>query len=36
MTMIDWESETWGGGVTLAENGSWVGDRHDDDTDSAD
>lgn len=21
--MIDWESPTWGGGVTLAENGSW-------------
>jgi hypothetical protein len=29
--MIDWDSETWGGGVTLADNGSWVGDKHTDD-----
>jgi hypothetical protein len=31
--MIDWNSETWGGGVTLAENGSWVVDRHGEETD---
>ena len=24
--MIDWDSPDWGGGVTLAENGSWVTD----------
>lgn len=27
--MIDWNSETWGGGVTYAANGSWVEDKHD-------
>ncbi len=27
--MIDWNSESWGGGVTFAENGSWVTDKHD-------
>ena len=28
--MIEWDSPTWGGGVTYAANGSWVADRHDD------
>ncbi|MCW2785486.1 MAG: hypothetical protein JWP74_2003 [Marmoricola sp.] len=27
--MIEWESPTWGGGVTYAANGSWVKDKHD-------
>lgn len=27
--MIDWDSETWGGGVTFAANGSWVTDEAD-------
>ena len=27
--MIDWESPTWGGGVTYAADGSWVPDTHD-------
>jgi hypothetical protein len=27
-TMIDWESDTWGGTVHLAANGSWVTDKH--------
>jgi hypothetical protein len=26
-TMIDWDSETWGGGVTYAADGSWLGDK---------
>jgi hypothetical protein len=26
--MIDWDSTDWGGGVTLAANGSWVADKH--------
>lgn len=26
--MIDWDSETWGGGVHYAANGSWVTDKH--------
>ena len=26
--MIDWESDTWGGTVHLAANGSWVADKH--------
>jgi hypothetical protein len=30
--MIDWESETWGGGVHYAANGSWVTDKHGDDS----
>ena len=30
--MIDWESETWGGGVHCASNGSWVTDKHGDDS----
>jgi hypothetical protein len=33
-TMIDWDSDTWGNGVTYAANGSWVTDKHgSDDTD---
>lgn len=28
--MIDWNSDSWGGGVTLASDGSWVSDKHDD------
>jgi hypothetical protein len=27
--MIDWNSDSWGGGVTYAADGSWVGDKHD-------
>ena len=26
--MVDWDSETWGGTVHLAANGSWVSDKH--------
>jgi hypothetical protein len=26
--MIDWDSESWGGRVHLAANGSWVDDTH--------
>ena len=29
MTMIDWDSKTWGNQVHLCANGSWVRDRHD-------
>lgn len=29
--MIEWGSPNWGGGVHYAENGSWVGDKHDKD-----
>jgi hypothetical protein len=29
--MIDWDSETWGNGVTFAADGSWVTDKHGDD-----
>ena len=25
--MIDWDSENWGGGVTYAADGSWLGDK---------
>jgi hypothetical protein len=25
--MIDWDSDTWGGGVTYAADGSWLGDK---------
>jgi hypothetical protein len=32
--MIDWASETWGGGVHFAANGSWVNDKHGDDNGS--
>ena len=28
--MIDWDSESWGGGVTYAADGSWLGDAHTD------
>jgi hypothetical protein len=31
MTMVEWGSNGWGGNVHLAENGSWVTDRHGDD-----
>lgn len=31
MTMVEWGSDSWGGNVHLAENGSWVTDRHGDD-----
>jgi hypothetical protein len=34
--MIDWSSETWGGTVHLAANGSWVRDKHSPDSDAAD
>lgn len=27
--MIEWGSSDWGGHVHEAENGSWVGDKHD-------
>jgi hypothetical protein len=27
--MIEWGSPDWGGHVHEAENGSWVGDKHD-------
>jgi hypothetical protein len=30
--MIDWSSDDWGGGVTYAANGSWVNDKHDDES----
>lgn len=26
--MIDWDSDTWGGAVHLASDGSWVEDTH--------
>jgi hypothetical protein len=35
-TMIDWESDTWGGTVHLAANGSWVTDKHPHGTDVQD
>jgi hypothetical protein len=28
-TMIEWGCPDWGGHVHEAENGSWVGDKHD-------
>lgn len=31
--MIDWDAEDWGGNVHLASNGSWVVDRHGDESD---
>ena len=31
--MVDWDSETWGGTVHLAANGSWVPDKHSHDAD---
>jgi len=33
LTMIDWDSDTWGGGVHYAADGSWVPDRLGDDID---
>ncbi|HEX2892900.1 MAG TPA: hypothetical protein VHO29_02735 [Marmoricola sp.] len=36
VTMIDWDSETWGGTVHLAADGSWVEDTHRRDADSED
>lgn len=30
-TMIDWDSDSWGNGVHLAANGSWVTDKHGED-----
>lgn len=30
--MIDWNSDSWGGTVHLASNGSWVADKHGDET----
>lgn len=35
-TMIDWDSDTWGGTVHLASNGSWVDDTHRRDADGQD
>ena len=32
--MIDWESDEWGNRVHLASNGSWVSDRHGDESSS--
>ena len=32
MTMIDWNAEEWGNKVHLSDNGSWVPDRHDDES----
>jgi hypothetical protein len=34
--MVDWESDTWGGTVHLADNGSWVADKHTRDRDAQD
>lgn len=31
--MIDWDSEDWGGKVHYASNGSWVTDRHGEESD---
>jgi len=28
MTMIDWDSESWGNRVYYASDGSWVTDKH--------
>ena len=33
--MIEWGSPDWGGRVHEAENGSWVGDKHDKQKDEA-
>lgn len=30
MTMIEWGSPNWGGGVTYADNGSWITDPSED------
>ena len=34
--MIDWDSASWGKGVTYAANGSWVTDKHGDEDDDQD
>lgn len=34
--MVDWDSETWGGTVHLAANGSWVRDKRSRDGDAPD
>lgn len=34
--MIEWGSATWGGNVHYASNGSWVPDKHGNDTADAD
>ena len=34
--MVDWDSESWGGTVHLAADGSWVPDRHGVETDGQD
>lgn len=31
--MIDWDSEDWGGKVQYASNGSWVTDKHGEESD---
>lgn len=31
--MIDWDSEDWGGKVHYASNGSWVTDKHGEESD---
>jgi hypothetical protein len=36
VTMIDWDSENWGGTVHLAANGSWVRDKQRPDSDGQD
>ena len=35
-TMINWDSEDWGNKVHYASNGSWVSDKHGDDSDHKD
>jgi len=30
VTMIDWDSQSWGNKVHLASDGSWVDDKRDD------
>ncbi len=34
--MIEWGSDSWGGNVHYASNGSWVSDKHASDTADAD
>jgi hypothetical protein len=36
VAVIEWGSEDWGGNVHYAANGSWVVDRHGDDSDDPD
>ena len=33
--MIDWDSDSWGGRVHLASDGSWVSDKHTEEPDSS-